>query len=191
MLGAEGRGEEAFAEHMRALALDPLSLIINAGTIHRLYLLRRYAQAADSFGQALDMDPTFPSTHWNLGLVLIQQRDFKRAIEELQTAEELLHGNALVLGGLGFAYAGSGNKHQARLILRRLENQARTDYVDPYAFALVYVGLDDKEKALSWLQRAVEDRDPWVTFAPADPMLDSLRPDPRFHDLLRRMKLAP
>ncbi len=190
MLGAEGRGEEALQEHQKALALDPLSLIINSGTIHRLYLLRRYGEAAGAFREVFDMDPGFASTHWNLGFVLIAQKQFKPAIEELRKAADLLQGNALVFGALGYAYAASGNQREAQRVLRRLENQARSEYVDPYALALVHLGLGEKGQSFVWLQRAVDDRDPQVTFAPADPILDDLRTDPRFSELLRRMKLA-
>ena len=186
MLGAESRGDEALAEHLRASELDPLSLIIHAGTIHRLYLLRRYADAARTFHRASELDPDFPSAHWNLGLVLTQQKDFAGGIRELHKADLLLQGNALVLGGLAYAYGASGNLPRARMILRRLQNQAQKDYVDPYAFVLAYVGLDDSDKAFRWLKRAVADRDPWVTFMNSEPMLDRLRSDPRFHDLLRR-----
>jgi TolB-like protein/DNA-binding winged helix-turn-helix (wHTH) protein/Flp pilus assembly protein TadD len=191
MLNSEGRGEEALTEHRRALELDPLSLIINSGTGHRLYRLRRYDQAAASLNAAVQLDPGFPSTHWNLGLVYAQQKNFPAAIAELRTAEGLFHDeNAVVLGGLGYAYGASGDKARAQAILRHLERRAGAEYVDPYAVALVYAGLKNKDKAFAWLEKAYADRDCWVTFLNAEPALDGLRPDPRFQDLLRRMSLA-
>ena len=191
MLGCEDRGEEALAEHKRALALDPLSLIIISGTGHRLYRLRRYEDAATALRNAVEMDNNFPSPHWNLGLVYAQQKDFVAAIRELQKADTLFQGDPLVLGALGYTYAGSGDSIRARMVLLRLENQARQQYVDPDAFALVYVGMGNKDKAFEWLRRAIDDRQGWVTFIKAEPILDSLRSDPRFEDLLRRMNLEP
>ena len=191
MLGCEGRGEEALTEHQRALALDPFSLIIISGTGHRLYRLRRYDAAVAALKDAVEMDDKFASPHWNLGVVYGQQKDFPAAIEELQKADVLFRGNALVLGTLGYTYAVSGDTIRAGTILLRLENQAEQQYVDPEAFALVYVGLGNKDRAFEWLNKAIDDRQGWVTFIKAEPMLDNLRPDPRFDDLLRRMNPAP
>ena len=190
MLGAEGRGDEALAEHKRALALDPFSLIIISGTGNRLYRLRRYQEAATSLRDAVEMNTNFPTPHWNLGLVYAQQKDFPAAVKELQEADTLFQGNALVLGALGYTYATSGNTLGAKSILLRLENQARQQYVDPEAFALVYAGLGNKDSALEWLQKAIDDRQGWVTFIKTEPMLDNLRSDPRFEELLGRMGLA-
>jgi len=190
MLGSEGRGDEALAEHRRAQGLDPLSPIIISGTGHRLYRLRRYEEARVSLKDALEMDDNFPHAHWNLGLVCTKQRDFPSAIKELQKADTLFRGSSLVLGGLGYAYAASGDQTGARKVLLRLEEQARQQYVDPDAFALVYAGLGNKDKAFEWLIKATDDREGWVTFVNAEPMLDNLRSDPRFEGLLRRIGLV-
>jgi len=191
MLGAEGRGDEALAEHRRALALDPFSLIIISGTGSRLYRLRRYEEAAAALKDAVEMNNNFPSPHWNLGLVYAQQKEFPAAVRELQQANTLFQGDALVLGALGYTYAASGDTTRARMVLLRLEKQRRQQYVDPEAFALIYAGLGNKDRAFEWLRRAVDDRQGWVTFVKAEPMLDNLRSDPRFEDLLRRVRLTP
>ena len=190
MLSTEGRTEEALLEHKRALVLDPLSLIIASGTGHRLYRLRRYDEAAVALREALEMDPNFPSTHWNLGLVYVQQKDFSSAIRELREADRFFRGSPLVRGALGYAYGASGDKVRANAVLLQLENQAKEQYVDPDAFALVYAGLGNKDKAFKWLGKGISDREGWVTFIDAEPMMDSLRTDPRFKDLLRQMNLV-
>jgi TolB-like protein/DNA-binding winged helix-turn-helix (wHTH) protein/Tfp pilus assembly protein PilF len=190
LLSSEGRHEQALAENKRGLQLDPVSLINNAGWGYRLYRLRRYDDAVSALKDALQLDPSFYSTHWNLGLAYAEQKKFAAAISELQKAEALSQQNALVLGALGYVYAMSGDNGRARAVLRALQNQSRTRYVDPYAFAVVYVGLGDKDKAFAWLEKASDDRDCHVTFLDAEPMLDSLRSDPRFHGLLRRMNLS-
>ena len=190
MLGCKGRGDEALAEHISAQTLDPFSPIIISGTGHRLYRLRRYEEARVSLRDALEMDDNLPHAHWNLGLVYTEQRDFPSAIKELQKADTLFRGSPLVLGGLGYAYAASGDQVDARKVLLRLEEQARQQYVDPDAFALVYAGLGNKDKAFEWLIKATDDREGWVTFINAEPMLDNLRSDTRFEGLLRRIGLA-
>lgn len=192
LLGSERRNDEALAEGKRALELDPLSLIINAGWGHRLARVGRYEEAAAYLNHAaLELDPNFSSTHWNLGMVYLYQKNFKAAVQELHTAEGLFHDkNALVLGALGYVYGAAGDSAQAQVVVRRLQGQARDEYVDPYAFALVYAGLNDKDKAFAWLEKAIADRDCWVTLINAEPALDGLRSDPRFADLIRQMRLA-
>lgn len=192
MLGSEDRQEEALAEGRRAIQLDPLSLINSQGWGLRLYRARRYKEAQDYLSHdALELDPNFPSTHWTLGLAYSQQKKFEGAIRELQTALDLFHDeNALVLGGLGYAYAASGDKARAREILRRLKQQASQKYVAPYAFVLVYAGLGDKDRAFEWLDKAFADRDCWITFVNVEPLLDGLRSDSRFTQDLRRIGLA-
>jgi tetratricopeptide (TPR) repeat protein len=189
MLGCVGHGEEALVEHNRALELDPLSPIINSGTGYRLLRLQRYDEAAAALRSVVEIDPNFPSAHWNLGLTYTQQKSFAAAIQELQTADALFRGNALVQGGLGYAYGLSGDTAQAKAVLHRLEIQAKTQYVDPYALALVYVGLGSKDKAFEQLEKAIEDRAGWIGFIKGEPMLDGLHSDARFADLLRQMKL--
>ena len=191
MLDADGRLDEALEEHQHALVTDPLSLIIASGTGHKLYLLRRYDEAAASLRNALEMDDNFANSHWNLGLVYAQLKDFPSAVRELQKADTLFRGNPIVLGALGYVYAVSGDQIRARKVLLQLENQARERYVNPEAFALVYAGLGNKDKAVEWLKRAIDDRQGLVTFIKSEPMLDNLRSDPRFEDLLRQMGLAP
>ncbi|HYL13744.1 MAG TPA: winged helix-turn-helix domain-containing protein [Terriglobales bacterium] len=192
LLSAESRNDQALAEGKHALELDPLSLAISAGQGNRLYWARRYDEASAHLSHAaLELDPNFPITHWYLGMVYAQQKKFQAAIRELEAAENLYHGeNTLVLGGLGYAYGASGDTAQAHGILRHLERRARDEYVDPYAFALVYVGLKNKDKAFAWLEKAHEDRDCLIAFLNAEPALDDLRTDPRFQDLLRRTGLA-
>lgn len=191
LLGSENRHQEALAEHKQAMELDPLSLIINSGWGHRLYGARRYDEAvAHLTSTGLELDSSFSSTHWNLGSIYAAQKNFKAAIQELEKANSSFQGNPLVLGALGYAYAASGGKRRAVEVLRLLESQARQQYVDPYAFALVYAGLDDKDRAFAWLEKAYEDRDGQIDHINEEPMLDGLRSDPRFTNLLRRMGLA-
>jgi hypothetical protein len=81
-------------------------------------------------------------------------------------------------------------KTRARAVLLRLESQGKRQYVDPEAFALVYAGLRDKGRAFDYLTKAIDDRQGWVAFINGEPMLDNLRSDPRFENLLRRIRLA-
>ena len=96
------------------------------------------------------------------------------------------------MGYLGLAYARSGDRAAAQQVLQKmLVERAQRGYFPAGRIALVYFGLDDKDRAFQWLQRAVEERDSTVWFLKANAILDPLRSDPRFTELLQRMNLAP
>jgi Flp pilus assembly protein TadD len=93
--------------------------------------------------------------------------------------------------GLGYAYGVSGRKDQARKVLNEMKQLAQQKYVSAYEVALIYVGLDEKDLAFTWLEKAYEERSFLLSNIKADPRMDSLRSDPRFQDLVRRVGLPP
>jgi hypothetical protein len=105
----------------------------------------------------------------------------------LQQAVTLSGGDACYEGSLGHAYAISEKPDQARQVLQDLEGRARQAYVPAYAIALVYAGLGDRDHALTWLQKAYEDRSTSIAFLKLDPELSNLHSDPRFEQLSRRV----
>jgi tetratricopeptide (TPR) repeat protein len=92
-----------------------------------------------------------------------------------------------IVGTLGLAYAQSGDKAEARKVLEELQQRAKKRNVTPYWFGAIYMGLGEKEEALHWMEKAYEERSAWMCFIKMDPMLDPLRKEPRFQELLRRM----
>ncbi len=96
-----------------------------------------------------------------------------------------------MLGGLGHAYAVSGKRAEAQKVLAELKDLSKRRYVAPFDVALVYAGLGDKAQALEWLGKAYEDHSQWFVWIKVDPRFDTLRGEPRFQDLLRRMGLEP
>ena len=93
--------------------------------------------------------------------------------------------------GLGYAYGVSGRKDEARKVLNEMKQLARQRYISAYDMALIYVGLDEKDLAFTWLEKAYEERSFGLSNIKAEPRMDSLRSDPRFQDLLRRIGLPP
>jgi hypothetical protein len=88
---------------------------------------------------------------------------------------------------LGHAFAVSGNSSEARKILDQLEAKAAQSYVSSYCGAVIQVGLGDKERAIQWLEKAYEDRARELVMLNIEPLVDTLRSDARFQNLLRRM----
>ena len=124
-----------------------------------------------------------------LGLSYEASGDLPRAIAECQRARDIETTIPWPRAVLAHAYATSGRKHEAEQILKQLKDRSRQSYVPAYNFAEIYIGLGDKEQALALLEKAYADRSMLLTFLKVDPEFDSLRSDPRFKDLLRRLGL--
>jgi TolB-like protein/DNA-binding winged helix-turn-helix (wHTH) protein/Tfp pilus assembly protein PilF len=185
-----GQPEEAIAEYKRARELDPLSLDINAqfGRVYRD--ARRYDEAVDQCRKTLELDPNFTMAHWCLGLAYVGKKMYTDAIREFQKARAA-GGCPCELAGLGYAYAVADNRDEALSILRQMKTQSQQSYPFSCLIAEVYAGLGDKDRAFEWLNRAYKERDGQLTSLGFDPFFDSLRSDPRFADLVRRMGLPP
>jgi TolB-like protein/DNA-binding winged helix-turn-helix (wHTH) protein/tetratricopeptide (TPR) repeat protein len=188
-----GRLDEALEEIKRAQELDPLSRITNNGLGRILYLVRRYDDAILQFRKTIELDPSLALAHWALGTVHQQKGLFKEAVEEFRKAVELSGSAPYYVGVLGGAYAVAGRKSEAVAMLRTLEKQSKHQYVTPHAFAEVYAGLGDKDRAILLYEKAFDERSIWLgqVYFKVDPRFDSWRSDPRFQDLLRRMNFPP
>jgi TolB-like protein/Tfp pilus assembly protein PilF len=182
-----GHLDQAIEEGKRALKLDPLSPIINADFAWTYFCARRFDKAERQARKTLEIDPQFFLAHYYLGQVLQFKGHLSEAIAEFQKAVDL-NGDPDSLGMLGQAYARNGQKDEAQKILLRLNEEAKSRYVAPYATALVYLGLGDKERALDELERAYQRGDTNYLFVVrVDPMLDDLRGHPRFDALVQKI----
>jgi tetratricopeptide (TPR) repeat protein len=189
-LKAMGRFDEALREMRRALELDPVSLAINTGLGHVLYLSRQYDRAIEQYRAALALDPSFVQAHLWFGRPYLEKGLYDEAIAELRQAVELSKGSTISLAVLGHAYASAGRTSEAREVLRQLEERAKATYLPSYWIALIYTGLRETGTALTWLERAADERSSWLVWIKVEPRFDPLRSDPRFETLLRRLGLA-
>jgi TolB-like protein/DNA-binding winged helix-turn-helix (wHTH) protein/Flp pilus assembly protein TadD len=186
-LASLGRNDEAVAEVKKAASLDPLSLIISSDLAEELLIAHRYDEATEQARKTINMDSFFAPAHYVLGQALVQKHMYKEAIAELQRAVELSEGSTAFTANLAYAYAVSGSRNEAVEILNDLKNRPQNGFSNAPEIALVYVGLDQKDQAMSWLEKAFEESfSPWVLMRPA---FDPLRSDPRFQNLLHRIGL--
>jgi TolB-like protein/DNA-binding winged helix-turn-helix (wHTH) protein/Flp pilus assembly protein TadD len=187
-LATLGRHGEAVVELEKAKSLDPLSLIIGADLAEELLIAHRYDEALKQSRETMNMDPFFALTHYVLGEVLAQKHMSNEAIAELQKAVELSQGSPAFAANLANAYAVSGRREEAVKILNDLKSRSRTGFSNAPEIAVVYAGLEEKDQAMAWLERAYAERfNPGVLMRPA---FDPLRSDRRFQDLVRRIGLA-
>ncbi len=186
-----GRAEESIAQVRLAMQLEPLSLIINSELGRSLYLARRYDESIEQLRKTVELDPGFFRARLYLGWAYEVKGRHADAIAEFQQTLKQSPENPQLIASLGHAHAISGRAGEARKSLAELEALSRRRYVAPLDLALVHIGLGDKDRAFEWLDKAVEDHSSWLRMMKLDPKMDSLRNDPRFPALLRRMNLAP
>ena len=174
----------------RAQQLDPLSTTVTGFLSWNFILLRQPDQAIKEARKWIEMDPNSPYSHATLAGACALQRNYPEAIAELNKARQLGE-PAETLGSLGYVYAMSSKRDEARQALTELKRTAKERFISPYAIATIYVGLGEKDQAFAWLDKAYEDRDVslgWIRF---DFMMDPLRSDPRYAALIERHGLAP
>ena len=205
----------------RAIELDPSYPLAHVWySTFVLLPVGRLDEAYSEWKRAAELDPVTPIVSVGPGLVLWLQRQYDRAIEELQKTFELdpnffwahfglgeaylqkgEHGKAIAAldrgnvpqfrdGHLGYAYAVSGEPEKARKLIEELQAGSQPEHLAPYHLAMIYFGLGEKDKAFEWLDKACEQRSPQLFWIKTLPQLDSVRSDARFQAILRRMNLA-
>ena len=186
-LAAAGRFDEAIGALERALALEPLSLIINTDLAWVLYHARRWSQGIEQLKRTIEMDPGFTAAHWVLGLTLHQAGERDLAIRSLSEAQRLAPESPHVLGSLSAALASAGHVVEAKRVLQDLQRLEKRKYVSPYHFAIASLGFGQTSAALRELREAVRERAHWVAYFRVAPLLDPVRDNPSFHALLQQV----
>jgi tetratricopeptide (TPR) repeat protein len=187
-LARMGRFDEAIAELKRAQELDPLSLVISADLGNTYIQAHQYDKAIEQLRKTIEMDQSFYFAHWQLGVAYEMKGDFQNAIAEYQKARQL-NDDPWVLALLGHVSAAIGRRDEALKILDQLKQISKQRFVKAYGIALVYAGLGEKDQAFQWLEKSYQDHEPRITRLKVDPLMDGLRSDPRFAELVRRIGL--
>ena len=189
-LSGLGRHAEAIAEAERALELDPLSLVIHTAVGDVLFYARRFERAVAYYRRCQELDPSFGPGH----------TDMARAYEHLGRHDEAIAEFLIGVGhapgtpppvstGLATMLAAAGRREEASVMLAQLIERSQTAYVSPYGIASALAVAGESGRALDWLQRAYEQRDGTLVWIKVHPRMDSLRAEPRFRELLTKMRL--
>ncbi len=136
-----------------------------------------------------EIDPNFVPAHFWLAQAYEQKGMFQEAISEFQKAVTLSKNSTYTVTSLAHAFAVSGDKLKAKELLNQLKELSKERYVSAYEIAEIYVGLGEKNLAFDWLQKAIDERSRALVFLKVEPRLDSIRSDPRFNALLKKMNL--
>jgi serine/threonine protein kinase/tetratricopeptide (TPR) repeat protein len=180
----EGRLDESLAELLKARELDPLSSIIARLMALPYYLKRDYVRAMELLRQAKERGPAL-STTWEIG-VYIQNRLFDEALAELEKAKRERKSDPILIYSTGTVYAARGERAEALQIIKELEEMSGTNLSQAVGIAKIYATLNQKELAFLWLERGLA-TGAIGAFYKEEPVWDTIRSDPRYADLLRRM----
>jgi serine/threonine-protein kinase len=190
-LAGRGRPAESLAEFTRAHQLDPLSRQIGVEWGWIAYLMGQSDVAETRIRQVLSLDPNYAQAYARLGFLQVQQRKYPEAIASLRRAIDLGAFYPYAAAALASASAGSGDRAAAMGIINDLKRRAPRELVPPIHIAIAYGALGDVTRGLEWLNRGIDQRDIYIPENLFDPLLDPLRRDPRFDQVLVRMGLPP
>jgi TolB-like protein/Tfp pilus assembly protein PilF len=190
-LSSLGRSEEALEVAKRALDLDPASPAVSHSLAVQLYLARKFDRAVEQTNHTLEMDANFAISYAVLGEVYLAKGMYREGLPALEKYSTLSRRSATSLAFLGYSYARLGEREEALRMIEELKAASKQNLVPALFVALVYAGLENKDQAFIWLDKAYEERFNRLAYLKVEALWDSLRSDPRFADLLRRVGIPP
>jgi TolB-like protein/Tfp pilus assembly protein PilF len=183
------RPDEAVRAAERALAKDPLSASLSHNRAVQLVLSRQYDAAIAECRRTIELDPAFAIAYEVLGATYEAKGMPAEALPQVETAVRLNPHSPMSLAMLAYVDANLKRDREARRILEQLTTASRERYVPALAFAVIHTGLNEKDQAFGWLEKAYVERSNRLAYLAFEPSWDRLRSDPRFDDLLRRIGL--
>ncbi len=187
LLSNIGRHSEALAEMKRARALDPVNLRVNALEGQFLLHAGQTDEALEKLRKTVELLPELWLGHLFISSIYIEKGMYAEAVSEADLASKYSGASNHPAAFKGYALAKAG-KNEARKVLDELSGHAKERFVPPYYFALVYNGLGDTDKAVGWLERGLEQRDCKMVFLKVEPKWNNLRSNPRFVQLIKKMR---
>lgn len=189
LLSNTGHHAEALAEIKRATELDPLSPRNSALEGEFVLHAGQTDEALVRLQKSFELDPNFWLAHLFASSAYIEKGMFKEAIAEARKARNLSGGSTHPIAFEGYALAKSGKQAEARAMLAELLRLSTKRFVSPYNIALMYNALDERDETLAWLERGFEQKEPKTVFLKVEPKWNNMRSEPRFIDLMKRLRL--
>jgi len=185
-----GRFDEAIAQMKLAFISDPLSPALNAALGFAYICVGRFDDAIETLNRAVEMDPSRPGGHYALGHFYLFKSMYEEALDEYREAMELSEEMSLWPEMfIGITYAKMGKPDKAREVLASQLERSKQQYISSFMFALLHFALGNNDEGFKLLDKAYEEHDPTLCWLKTHPLLESIRPDPRYADLLKKMNL--
>jgi eukaryotic-like serine/threonine-protein kinase len=191
LLASRGRFQESLVEEHTAQENDPASVSVRRSLGYCYLYARRFEQGRYHLDRAIAMNPVAEENYRIQGLILTLLGEYSEAERVLREGVTFASsGTTFTKVTLAYALACGGDKTFAKQVTGELLDKRKHDYVSPVELAMLHIALDDRQKALDWCEAAVEERRGWVGYLAVHPLVDSLRNEPRFGELLRKLGLA-
>jgi len=184
-----GRPDKALVEYKLAQRLDPANPVVASNIAINSCRLGQYEAGIAAAKDALALDPNHTMAYVHLSNCYAMQKKYPEAIAAIKEVQGSNAGTPRILGALAFVYAASGARDKALKIVERLKPVAEANAEIAVRLGQVFIALGDMDSAFEWLEKAYQRRAPLLRTLKADFFYDSVRSDPRFKDLLRRMGL--
>ncbi|RJT28158.1 tetratricopeptide repeat protein [Mesorhizobium waimense] len=188
---AAGRPTEAFREIQFAQQRDPVSLPVNTDLGFYYYYTGQYEEAVKQLNFVLEMNPDFPPAHLWLGRAYQELGKFDEALSAFHRVEDRVRDWPVSIAARGFVAGAAGRPTLALQALTELEQLSSRRFVTSYGIALIHAGLGQDDEAFASLNKAFDERSNWLVWLRLDPRWNALRPDPRFTELVSRMRFPP
>lgn len=187
LLAITGRGDESVNEAKKARELDPFSPLVDMNLARTYYYHRRFDEALEVLSKKSETSGVDPKTQYMIGLVYLQKEMYGEALEIFQNiyASNKSFGSA----ALGYSYAKLGRRSEAVKILAELDEASKENYLPPQEKAIVFIGLNENEKAFQYLEEAFEEKHQSLISLKVEPLFDRLRAERKYAELLKRMNL--
>jgi DNA-binding winged helix-turn-helix (wHTH) protein/tetratricopeptide (TPR) repeat protein len=182
-----GRFEESIRHYEIAYELDPFSLQINTNLATTYFLRGENERAIEHLSKASELEPNYMPIHFVMGCAYIEQNRLEEAIAEFEAIYKLDAEAYLALGFMGYALALAGKRAEAETVLNILEDISRRKYVSPYSRLVIHLALGPRERVFEILEQLYEECNDWLVWLKVSPELKTVRNDPKFQDLLRRL----
>jgi len=182
-----GRFEESIRHYETALELDPFSLQINMNLATTYFLRGENERAIEHLSKASELEPNYMPIHFVMGCAYIEQNRLEEAIAEFEAIYKLDEEAYLALGFMGYALALAGKRDEAETVLDILKDISGRKYVSPYSMLVIHVALGPRDPVFELLEQLYEECNDWLVWLKVSPELKTVRDDPRFQNLLKRL----
>jgi adenylate cyclase len=182
------KSDKAINEMRRAYELDPLSPSISTGLGRILDFQGKPNEAIKQFKKTIEMHPNYAEGHFGFAMAYADLRILDKALMEINKAIELSHGRPVMIGMRGMIYGFSGRKKEALATIDELDKISSSEPISPLILASIYISMGDNDKAIECMYKGYEEKDAIMVYVNTlDTFSSSIRKDPRFHDVLRKM----
>jgi serine/threonine-protein kinase len=181
------RFSDALREMEQALELDPVSVAINRDLGAACYYAGQFERAIEISKTTLEMDPSIMFGRYHMGFAYLKTSKYEEALKAFQKEKEIERGVGLAEPAIAFTYVQMGRKAEAKKVLDNVRKQSGQKYLSPFNLACLHFVLDKNDEGFELLDRAYDEQDQWLSMLKALPVLDSIRPDPRYTQMLKKM----